>query len=101
MTVQYIWISYLQPESDDPSDTYAELDNTGRERRRVDFYQNGMCFSYGCERGRTEVLSAYPENPCTLSRSGEMEVRLVPPSAFEQLWDQAQEWPSGFMDVLS
>lgn len=101
--MQYIWINYLRHETDDPSDTYAELDTSGLEQRRIDFYQNGMCFAYGGEQGRTEVLSQtpYPENPCTWNRPGEREVRLIERRTFEELWYQAQEWPTGFMDVLS
>lgn len=101
--MQYIWISYAQHEIDDPSEIYAELDEDRRERRRIDFYQNGMRFAYGGERGRTEVLSpeAYPENPCTLNRPGEVNVRQIERQAFEELWYQIQEWPTGFMDVLS
>ncbi len=101
--MQYLWIEYFQSEEDDPSDTYVELNEARLEQRRVDFYQNGMRFAYGAERGRREALSKtpYPENPCTLNRPGEVEVHLIDRPAFEELWYQSQEWPTGFLDVLS
>ena len=101
--MQHLYLNYLQHEEDDPSEVYLELDEGRREQRRIDFYQNGMCFAYGGERGQTEVHSRkiYPENPCTLNQPGELEVQLMDRSAFERLWYQAQEWPTGFMDVLS
>lgn len=49
--MEYLWIEYFQQEEDDPTDTYTELDENRLERRRVDFYQNGMRFAYGAERG--------------------------------------------------
>ena len=45
--MEYIYISYLTHEEDDPAESYVELDETHRERRRVDLYDNGMCFAYG------------------------------------------------------
>lgn len=101
--MQYLWIEYFQSEEDDPSDTYVELNEARLEQRRVDFYQNGMRFAYGAERGRREALSKtpYPENPCTLNRPGEVEVHLIDRPAFEELWYQSQEWPTGFMELLS
>lgn len=101
--MQYIWISYQNNDVDDPSDSYIELDDRRLERRRVDLYQNGMRFVYGGEMGRTEVLSRdpYPENPTTLNRPGEVDVRFIDRSAFEDLWYRSQEWPTGFMELLN
>ena len=99
--MQYIWISYRNSDLDEPTDSYVELDGDRLERRRVDLYQNGMRFVYGAEMGRTEVLSRepYPENPATLNRPGEVDVRFIDSRAFEDLWFRSQEWPSGFMGM--
>ena len=100
--MEYLWIEYFQQEEDDPTDTYTELDENRLERRRVDFYQNGMRFAYGAERGRTEVLSKtpYPEKSSTLNRPGEVEVHVIDRPAFEELWYRSQDWPSGFMEIF-
>ena len=58
--MEYIYISYLTHEEDDPAESYVELDETHRERRRVDLYDNGMCFAYGGIYGYSEALSKTP-----------------------------------------
>ena len=47
----YVWITYHQNEDDDPSEVYLELDGDRMETRRVEFFPNGLSFSYGGERG--------------------------------------------------
>lgn len=49
--MQYVWITYLSHDEDDPAESYVELGDDLRERRRIDQYQNGMCFAYGEEHG--------------------------------------------------
>lgn len=100
--MQYIWITHLAHEEDDPAETYVEVDEAHRERRRVDIYQNGMTFAYGGDHGWPEALSKtpYPENPYGLNQPGVTEVQMISPRAFEELWYQLPERPTGFMEAI-
>ena len=79
--MQYLWINYLTHEEDDPTESYVELGDDRRERRRMDFYDNGMSFAYGGLFGGEAVLSQVPypdprtagQNParCPQSRPGQ------------------------------
>jgi len=100
--LQYLLITYLVHEEDDPTESYVELDENRMERRRMDFYQNGMCFAYGGDHGWPEALSKtpYPESPYSLNRPGEVEAQPVSLQEFQALWFQLPERPTGFMDAL-
>ena len=100
--MEYIYISYLTHEEDDPAESYVELDETHRERRRVDLYDNGMCFAYGGIYGYSEALSKtpYPESPYGLNRPGEVDARPISGEAFEAFWFQLPERPTAFMDAV-
>lgn len=100
--MQYIWITYLTHEEDDPAETYVEVDDTLMERRRIDTYQNGMAFAYGGEYGQREALSKtpYPANPYGLNQPGEVDARPISRNAFEELWYQMPERPTGFMEAI-
>lgn len=93
---------HLPEEDDEPNFIYYELDSSRRESRRVEFYQNGVCFAYGGDMGHEEVLNPepFPENLRTLNRPGEVEVRSVSRQTFIEVWNQAQERPDGFMGMF-
>ena len=99
--MHYLWINALSHEEDDPAESYVELDDRRLERRRVDFYENGMAFAYGGIFGGEEILSKtpYPEHPQTLNRVGQVEVREISARDFESLWCQMPERPTGFMEA--
>nr|WP_326186248.1 hypothetical protein [uncultured Oscillibacter sp.] len=99
----YIWTTFHnQEEEDEPSEVYSELDRDRLEVRRVEFFQNGLCFSYGEERGNFEALSKepFPEDLRSLNISGEREVREISRGFFQEIWNQAQERPDGFMGMF-
>ena len=98
----YLWINYLTHEEDDPTEAYVELDDSRRERRRVDIYDNGMAFACGGNFGYEGALSRepYPEDPQTLNRVGELEVTLIRPSDFDAMWFQLPDRPNGFSGVF-
>lgn len=97
----YLWFTYRDPEEDDPTEVYVELDRDRLETRRVEFFLGGVCFSYGEERGHEEVLSKepYPENIYSLN-TDEVDVKAISPSFFREIWNQAQERPDGFMSLF-
>ena len=70
--MEYIYISYLTHEEDDPAESYGSWTKPTGERRRVDLYDNGMCFAYGGIYGYSEALSKtpYPESPYGLQPAG-------------------------------
>ena len=99
--MQYLWINYLSHEEDDPTESYVELGDDRRERRRMDFYDNGMSFAYGGLFGGEAVLSQvpYPDPVHTLNRVGELEVRTISARDFESLWSRMPERPTGFLEA--
>ena len=100
--MQYVWITYLSHDEDDPAESYVELGDDLRERRRIYQYQNGMCFAYGEEHGWPEALSKkpYPENPYGLNKPGEVDAKPISGQVFQNLWYQFPERPTGFMDAI-
>lgn len=101
--MEYVIKELLHPEEDDEANfIYSELDSQRRETRRVEFYPSGMCFAYGGDMGQDEVLdpTPFPEDLRTLNRPGEVEVRAIPRQLFIEVWNQAQEWPDGFMGMF-
>ena len=99
--MQYLWINYLTHEEDDPTESYVELGDDRRERRRMDFYDNGMGFAYGGLFGGEAVLSQvpYPDPVHTLNRVGELEVIGISARDFEIIWGRMQERPTGFLEA--
>ena len=81
--------------------SWAELDENRLERRRMDFYDNGMGFAYGGFFGGEAVLSKvpYPDPVHTLNRVGELEVRTISARDFESLWGRMPERPTGFLEA--
>lgn len=101
--MDYIIKEILHPEDEDEANfVYSELDQNRRETRRVEFYQNGVCFAYGGDRGHEEVLNPtpFPADLRTLNRPSEVEFRSIPRQLFLEVWNQAQERPDGFMEMF-
>lgn len=100
--MQYVWITYHQNEDDDPSEVYLELDGDRMETRRVEFFPNGLSFSYGGERGNFEALSQtpLPEDLRELNLDGSQEARSISRAFFREIWNQVQERPDGFMGMF-
>ena len=98
----YVWITYHHNEEDEPSEVYSELDENRLEVRTVEFFRNGLSFSYGEERGNFDALSKepFPEDLRALNVSGEQEARAISRSFFQEIWNQAQERPDGFMGMF-
>ena len=103
--MQYVLVEWEHDLDDEPYMIYSELDESRREVRRVEFYRNGICFSYGGERGNEGALNPdpFPEDLRELNREDEDGVcraQSIPPGLFYEIWNQAQERPDGFMGMF-
>ena len=104
--MQYVLVEWDHDLDDEPYLVYSELDDCSRETRRVEFYRNGITFSYGGERGNEGALAAepFPEDIRELDRGdmeeGEFTARNISPGLFYEIWNQAQERPDGFMGMF-
>ena len=54
--MRYLLAEWTHQEEDEPYLIYSEMDEERRETRRVEFYRNGITFSYGGERGNEGAL---------------------------------------------
>ena len=101
--MRYVLAEWDHDLDDEPYLVYSELDEGRRETRRVEFYRNGITFSYGAERGNEGALSPdpFPEDLRALCPEGEDFIaREISPSLFYEIWNQAQESPDGFMSMF-
>lgn len=103
--MEYVLTQWDHDLDDEPYLIYSELDDSRREKRRVEFYRNGITFSYGGERGNEGALAPdpFPEDLRTLRPAegeGELTAQSISPSLFYEIWNQAQERPDGFMGMF-
>ena len=103
--MQYVLVEWDHDLDDEPYLIYSELDDVRRETRRVEFYRNGVTFSYGGERGNEGALAAEPF-PADLRElksediEGDFIARSISAGLFYEIWNQAQERPDGFMGMF-
>ena len=103
--MKYVLAEWDHELDDEPYRIYSELDEVRRETRRVEFYRNGVTFSYGAERGNEGALAPepFPEDRRDLrppEEEGELTAREISPGLFYEIWNQAQERPDGFMGMF-
>lgn len=102
--MEYVLAEWDHDLDDEPYMVYSELDGERRETRKVEFFRNGICFSYGAERGNEGALAAepFPEDLRTITggEEGACVVRAVSRQLFQEIWNQAQERPDGFMGMF-
>ena len=105
--MKYVLAEWEHDLEDEPYLIYSELDGSRRETRRVEFYRNGITFSYGGERGNEGALAQepFPENlrdlpPPDGDGEGEFSAHEISPGLFYEIWNQAQERPDGFMGMF-
>ena len=101
--MRYVAAEWDHDLDDEPYLVYSELDGSRREVRRVEFYRNGITFSYGGERGNEGALrrEPFPEDLRDLQTpEGELSAREISPGLFYEIWNQAQERPDGFMGMF-
>ena len=101
--MQYVLVEWDHDLDDEPYRIYSELDDSRCEVRKVEFFRNGICFSYGAERGNQGALSGvpFPEDLRTLTgEAGECRARSISRQLFQEIWNQAQERPDGFMGMF-
>lgn len=101
--MKYVLAEWDHELDDEPYQIYSELDGARREIRRVEFYRNGVTFSYGGERGNEGALEPepFPEDLRDLQmEEGDFTAREISPSLFYEIWNQAQERPDGFMGMF-
>ena len=101
--MKYVLAEWEHSLEDEPCLIYSELDGSRWETRRVEFYRNGITFSYGGERGNEGALRQQPfpedlRDPHT--PEGELSAREISPGLFYEIWNQAQERPDGFMGMF-
>ena len=101
--MKYVLIEWNHDLDDEPYLVYSELDSGRRETRRVEFYRNGITFSYGGERRDKGALAPEPF-PADLRdlhwEGGDVTAREISPGLFFEIWNQALERPDGFMGML-
>lgn len=103
--MEYVLAEWDHDLDDEPYRIYYELDAGRREVRRVEFYRNGITFSYGGERGNEGALcpDPFPADLWELRPEGAEEdfsARAISPGLFHEIWAQAQERPDGFMGMF-
>lgn len=101
--MKYVLAEWDHDLDDEPYRIYSELDEGRRETRRVEFYRNGITFSYGGERGNEGALrpDPFPEDLRDLEApEGDFSAREISPGLFCEIWNQAQERPDGFMGMF-
>ena len=102
--MDYVLTEWDHDLDDEPYLIYSELDDSRREVRKVEFFRNGICFSYGAERGNEGALSPepFPEDLRTVTGGGEgtCAARTISRRLFQEIWNQAQERPDGFMGMF-
>lgn len=103
--MKYVLAEWDHDLDDEPYLIYSELDDSRRETRRVEFYRNGITFSYGGERGNEGALTRepFPEDLRDLPAAGgegDFSAREISPGLFYEIWNQAQERPDGFMGLF-
>ena len=105
--MRYLLAEWTHQEEDEPYLLYSEMDEERRETRRVEFYRNGITFSYGGERGNEGALrqEPFPEDlrdlqPPEAETEGDFSAQEISPGLFYEIWNQAQERPDGFMGIF-
>ncbi len=105
--MKYVLAEWEHNLEDEPYLIYSELDGSRRETRRVEFYRNGITFSYGGERGNEGALARepFPEDlrdlpPPDGDGEGEFSAHEISLGLFYEIWNQAQERPDGFMGMF-
>jgi len=104
--MRYVLAEWDHDLDDEPYLVYSELDDTRREVRRVEFYRNGITFSYGGELGNEGALrpDPFPEDLRDLEPpeegEGDFSAHEISPGLFYEIWNQAQERPDGFIGLF-
>ena len=70
--MDYVLTEWDHDLDDEPCLIYSELDDGRMERRKVEFFRNGICFSYGAERGNQggPLGRSLPGGPADCHRRG-------------------------------
>lgn len=99
--MEYVLVQHTHHLTDEPILVYSELDGQRQETRRVEFYNGGLCFAYGAERGHQEVLAPEPF-PADLQQlwGEDTQAHAISPRLFCEVWNQAAESPGGLMDLF-
>ena len=103
--MQYVLVEWEHDLEDEPYRIYSELDEARMEVRKMEFFRNGLSFSYGAERGYPDALSdvPFPTDLREIERRGapgEYIARTISPSVFYEIWNREQERPDGFMGMF-
>ena len=101
--MQYVLVEWDHDLDDEPYRIYSELDDSRCEVRKVEFFRNGICFSYGGERGNEGALSdvPFPEDLRKITgQAGECRAKASSRQLFQEIWNQAQERPDVFMGMF-
>lgn len=101
--MDYVLTEWDHDLDDEPYLVYSELDEKRMERRKVEFFRNGICFSYGAERGNEGALAEipFPEDLRIITGEAvECRAKAISRQLFQEIWNQAQERPDGFMGMF-
>ena len=99
--MEYLLMENPKADVDEPVQVFAEIVDDRRERKRVEFYAGGVCFSYGEERGREQLLrqEPYTQDLSLLSENGAVW-HSIPSATFYHAWSQSGELPDGFQAMF-
>ena len=102
--MRYLLAEWTHQEEDEPYLIYSEMDEERRETRRVEFYRNGITFSYGGERGNEGALrrEPFPEDLRDLQPpEGELSAREISPGLSLRFGTRPRSAPTGLWGCFS
>ena len=85
--MDYVLTEWDHGLDDEPYLIYSELDGGRMETRKVEFFRNGICFSYGAERGSEGALSdvPFPEDLRKITgQTGECRAKVISRQLFQE-----------------
>jgi len=86
--MKYIRVKWKHTNPDEPVWLFSEIDETGRELRKVECFKNGFCdFATESESTGSTVLSSGPlPEIAVIARDPEFEPVEIPKEEFEKVW---------------
>jgi hypothetical protein len=86
--MKYIRLKWNHTNPDEPVWIFSELDDTGKEIRKIECFQNGFCDVANAEvRSGSAALTTLPLPPLSvLTRDPEFRGVEISKDAFEEVW---------------
>jgi hypothetical protein len=86
--MKYIRVKWKHTNPDEPVWLFSELDESGRELRKMECFKNGFCdYATATESTGSTVLSSGPlPEIAVIARDPEFEPAEIPKEEFEKVW---------------